>query len=111
MSFNPLETPLNSLLALSIAYNLFRVAWPSIQSYDNDKVPTDYSSSYNWMPAKHQETTVFKNYTPRSLEPFNGQNGGKILLAIDRNVFDVTTGGSFYGPRMNFCFLVEEIIS
>jgi len=99
MSFNPLETPLNSLFAISIAYNLFRMAWPSIQSYDSDKVPTDYSSSYNWMPAKHQETIVFRNYTPRMLEPFNGQNGGKILLAIDRNVFDVTTGASFYGPQ------------
>ncbi len=98
MSFNPLETPLNPLFALSIAYNLFRIAWPSTEAYDGDKVPTDYSASYNWMPAKHQETTVFKNYTPKTLEPFSGQNGRKILLAIDRNVFDVTSGKSFYGP-------------
>jgi len=104
MSFNPLETPLNSLLALSIAHNIFRVAWPSIPSYEGDKIPSDYSSSYNWMPAKHPETAVFKNYTPKTLEPFNGKDGGKILLAIDRNVFDVTTGRSFYGPGVYFLF-------
>ncbi|KIM31461.1 hypothetical protein M408DRAFT_327663, partial [Serendipita vermifera MAFF 305830] len=99
MSFNPLETPLNSVFGLSIAYSLFRIAWPSTQAYDGDKVPSDYSASYNWMPAKHQDVAVFKNYTPKTLEPFSGKDGGRILLAIDRNVFDVTNGRNFYGPE------------
>jgi len=50
------------------------------------------------MPSSHPETSVFKTYTPKTLEPFSGKNGGKILLAIDRHVFDVTSGKNFYGP-------------
>lgn len=40
----------------------------------------------------------WKQYTPIDLRPFDGTNGKPILLAIDRQVFDVTAGKSFYGP-------------
>ncbi|CCA66353.1 related to membrane steroid binding protein [Serendipita indica DSM 11827] len=96
MSFNPLETPLNTLFAASIAYCTFRILWPSVDL--PKKLPSTHSEAYNWLPPRHPETLVFKNYTPKTLEPFNGQNGSRILLAIDREVFDVTSGRSFYGP-------------
>ena len=96
MSFNPLETPLNTVLAVSIAYTAFRILWPSVSL--PKKLPTTHSEAYNWLPPRHQDTIVYKNYTPKTLEPFSGKDGGRILLAIDRDVFDVTSGSSFYGP-------------
>jgi hypothetical protein len=96
MSLHPLETPLNTILLLSIANSLYRIIWPSTSL--PEKLPTQHSEAYNWMPEKHPETTVFRIYTPKTLYPFSGVNGGRILLAIDRNVFDVTAGRNFYGP-------------
>ena len=50
------------------------------------------------MPKSHPPTLLYRVYTPRTLEPFNGKDDGRILLAIDGIVFDVTAGRSFYGP-------------
>lgn len=50
------------------------------------------------MPNGHPPTLLFKTYTPKTLEPFNGQNGQRILLAIKGIVYDVTAGRNFYGP-------------
>lgn len=93
MSF---ETPLNVVLTLSILHSLYRLAWPS--THLPSPLPTEHSHGYNWLPPKHPETTIWKLYTPRSLAAFDGKDGGRILLAIDRNVFDVSTGKGFYGP-------------
>jgi cytochrome b involved in lipid metabolism len=41
---------------------------------------------------------LFKTYTPKTLVPFDGNDGGRILLAINGIVFDVTAGRNFYGP-------------
>jgi len=50
------------------------------------------------MPKSHPPTVLYKIYTPKTLEPFNGRDGGRILLAINGIVFDVTSGRNFYGP-------------
>lgn len=50
------------------------------------------------MPQYHPPTVVFQSFTPKSLEPFNGRDSERILLAINGIVFDVTAGRSFYGP-------------
>jgi len=50
------------------------------------------------MPAKHAPAVLYKTYTPKTLAPFSGRDGGRILLAIDGIVFDVTAGRNFYGP-------------
>jgi len=42
---------------------------------------------------------LFKVYTAKTLARFDGCDGGRILLSIDRIVFDVTAGRSFYGPH------------
>lgn len=52
------------------------------------------------MPKSHPPTVLFKVYTPKTLEPFSGNDkDGRILLAINRIVFDVTSGRNFYGPN------------
>lgn len=58
------------------------------------------------MPKSHPPTLLYKTYTPKTLEPFHGKDGGRILLAIDGIVFDVTAGSSFYGPS-EYLFLQE----
>ena len=96
MSLNPLETPLNTALLLAAAYYAHQLVLPSTSTPKT--LPSEHSKGYNWMPATHPDVSVFKTYTPKTLEPFSGKDGGKILLAIDRRVFDVTAGRSFYGP-------------
>lgn len=109
MSLNPLETPLNTIFALSIAWNLFRITWPSLSV--PEKLPSEHAGGYNWIPSKHPETTVFKHYTPKTLVKYDGKDGGTILLAIDRYVFDVTTGRGFYGPGMCLGFWLNLDVS
>jgi membrane-associated progesterone receptor component len=93
------EHPINVVLLGIITYqfsSLFRSS--SSPSQSQGSIPTSYNESYNWKPAKHPRCTVWKKYTPKTLEPFSGRDGGQILLAIDGKVFDVTNGRNFYGP-------------
>ncbi|CAE6499454.1 unnamed protein product [Rhizoctonia solani] len=93
------EHPINVVLLGIISYqvtSLFRSSSTSSQAQGS--IPTSYNESYNWKPAKHPNCTVWKKYTPKTLEPFSGRDGGQILLAIDGKVFDVTNGRNFYGP-------------
>ncbi|KAL4810471.1 cytochrome b5-like heme/steroid binding domain-containing protein [Aspergillus unguis] len=41
---------------------------------------------------------VFRTFTPKTLLPFNGQNGQPIYFAVRGRVFDVSPGRNFYGP-------------
>ena len=41
---------------------------------------------------------MFKTYTPRTLLPFNGEDGRAVFLAVRGRVFDVSPGRNFYGP-------------
>src|SRR6266536_2345115 len=41
---------------------------------------------------------VFQTFTPRTLLPFNGENGAPVYLAVRGRVFDVSSGRNFYGP-------------
>lgn len=95
MSFD-LSTPINTALLLYILYTLQRILFPSA-SVPNT-TPTEFKHSYTWMPAAHPPTLLFQTYTPKTLEPFNGQAGKRILLAIKGVVYDVTAGRNFYGP-------------
>jgi len=42
---------------------------------------------------------VFKTFTPKTLQPYNGIDDPRVLLAVNGRVFDVTAGKSFYGPQ------------
>jgi len=95
MSFS-LSHPVNTALLLYILYLLQRIVFPSTSVPRTP--PTEFKAGYSWMPRNHAPALLFTTYTPRSLTKFNGQDGGRILLAIARTVFDVTAGRGFYGP-------------
>ncbi|PCH34770.1 cytochrome b5 [Wolfiporia cocos MD-104 SS10] len=96
MSF-ALSTPVNTALLLYILYSLQRILLPSTTL--PSEPPTEFKRGYSWMPRAHPPTLLFKTYTPHTLEPFNGEDGKRILLAIDGVVYDVTAGRNFYGPN------------
>lgn len=91
-----LGTPVNTALFLYILYSVQRLIFPSTSVLKT--VPNEFKAGYSWMPKAHPPTVLFKTYTPISLEPFDGKNGGRILLGINGIVFDVTAGRNFYGP-------------
>lgn len=95
MSFD-LTTPVNTALLLYILYTVQRILFPS--NSVPSTVPIEFKSGYSWMPKSHPPTLLFKTYTPKTLEPFNGEEGKRILLAIKGVVYDVTAGRNFYGP-------------
>ncbi|KAG5352171.1 hypothetical protein C0989_003371 [Termitomyces sp. Mn162] len=94
-SFN-LGTPINTALFAYILYSVQHIVFPTISRPKT--IPHEFKSGYSWMPKSHPPTVLFKNYSPKTLEPFNGKDGGRILLAINGIVFDVTAGRNFYGP-------------
>jgi hypothetical protein len=96
-----LGTPVNTALLLYILYSVQRTLLPSPSL--PSKVPNEFKSGYSWMPKSHPPVVLYKTYTPKTLEPFHGRDGGRILLAINGLVFDVTDGRSFYGPSVFHC--------
>lgn len=96
LSFD-LGTPVNTALFVYILYSVQRIVFPSISRPKS--IPHEFKAGYSWMPKTHPPTVLFKTFTPKTLEPFNGKDGGRILLAINGIVFDVTAGRNFYGPN------------
>ncbi|KAJ7207903.1 cytochrome b5-like heme/steroid binding domain-containing protein [Mycena pura] len=96
-----LGTPVNTALFLFILYSVQRIVFPSVPPKPKtaQDLPREFKSGYSWLPKAHPPTVLFKTYTPHTLEPFNGKDGGRILLAIKGIVFDVTAGRNFYGPN------------
>lgn len=90
--------PINTILLLAIFYYAQRIVFPSVST--PHKTPTEFKSSYTWMPKSHPPTLLFQTFTPKTLAPFSGEDGGRILLSIKGKVFDVTAGRSFYGPGL-----------
>jgi membrane-associated progesterone receptor component len=91
-----LGTPVNTALLLYIMYSVQKIVFPSVSHPKS--IPHEFKSGYSWMPKSHPPTVLFKTFTPKTLEPFNGKDNERILLAINGTVFDVTAGRSFYGP-------------
>lgn len=68
-------------------------------------------------PRPKQAALVFREYTPKELEPFNGSTPEtRILMAVKGNVYDVTRGRNFYGPGTTLfhlhvvaCFLFSDV--
>ncbi|KAL2120991.1 hypothetical protein VTJ04DRAFT_5018 [Mycothermus thermophilus] len=80
---NTLLTPLNGLLLVATLYAFYTFLYR----------PPPRPSLPPEPPA-----TVFRTFTPRTLLPFNGENGSPVYLAVRGKVFDVSRGRNFYGP-------------
>ncbi|KZT20696.1 cytochrome b5 [Neolentinus lepideus HHB14362 ss-1] len=95
-----LGAPVNTALLLYILYAVQRIIFPpSSTKSKSTQIPTEFKHGYSWMPKAHPPTVLFTTYTPKTLSPFDGKDSGRILLAIDGTVFDVTAGRNFYGPN------------
>lgn len=95
------KNPLNIALAVVFLYLLTPVVQAILPGDPNKAVPTSHLEAYSWMPSKHGDVILWKEYTPRSLRPFDGTNPDHsvpILFAIRGKVYDVSSGRSFYGP-------------
>jgi hypothetical protein len=106
-----LSNPLNLVLITAILYLVFRIVFPSHPNTPATLPDTYNEAVYNWMPAKHAEVLCYREYTAPELAKLDGKDGGRICLAImrvgrdgkvakglERTVFDVSNGKSFYGP-------------
>ena len=95
-------TPVNTALLIYILYSVQKIVFPPISAPKT--VPHEFKQGYSWMPKSHAPTVLFQTYTPKTLVPFNGKDSGRILLAINGVVFDVTAGRNFYGPGAHSSF-------
>ncbi|KAF9267231.1 cytochrome b5 [Marasmius fiardii PR-910] len=94
-----LGTPINTALFIFILYSVQKIIFPPVPSGNRRRTLTEFKSGYTWAPKSHPPTVLFKTYTPKSLQPFNGVDSQRILLAINGIVFDVSAGRNFYGPN------------
>ncbi|WFD31692.1 Dihydrodipicolinate synthase [Malassezia sp. CBS 17886] len=102
------ENPLNLFLVFLLAYVLVQFLYVPPTTSPEVTPPVavarrtlDTSSPYCSIPQDHPNSTEFLRYTPKTLALFDGTGpggDGKILLAINGKVFDVTSGRTFYGP-------------
>src|SRR6185369_3723648 len=102
LSFN-LGTPVNTAIFVYILYSVQRIVFPNTSTPKS--IPNEFKGGYSWRPKSHPPTVLYQTYTPQTLEPLSGKDGGRILLAIAGIVFDVTAGRNFYGPGTSFRFL------
>ncbi|PWY98601.1 cytochrome b5 [Testicularia cyperi] len=107
------SNPLNIALVVAVLW----VVIPLVRPSDPDSprwTPTPSAARshatapgdrYTYLPPAHPPTTEWTKYTPRTLAVYDGtgspsspSDDSRILLAINRKVFDVTKGRNFYGP-------------
>ncbi|KAI6018172.1 hypothetical protein PISMIDRAFT_683090 [Pisolithus microcarpus 441] len=91
-------TPVNTALLVYILYSVQKIIFPPLPNLAPKSVPTEFKDGYSWMPKSHPPTLLYQTYTPKTLVKYDGKDGGRILLAINGMVFDVTAGRNFYGP-------------
>ncbi|KAJ1981360.1 Dihydrodipicolinate synthase [Dimargaris xerosporica] len=96
--------PINWVLLAVLLYLLHAILFPSPQARPKTAArATPPKPGANQAAARqpaHPESIEFKAYTYPDLAQFNGkQLDGKIFLAVNGKVFDVTSGAKFYGPQ------------
>ncbi|KAK9461615.1 cytochrome b5-like heme/steroid binding domain-containing protein [Lipomyces oligophaga] len=92
-SVNPSYFPvIDAALIFASAFVVYRTIFPSTSPPRKHLEAAEFAG-------KAPEAIIFTTFTPGSLVPFNGEDDERVLLAIRGNVFDVTSGKSFYGPN------------
>lgn len=83
-----IQSPLNIALVTLIAFLIYKI----IKS--RQRVPVVYTP-------EPQLPKIRKDFTVQELKKYDG-NGedGRVLVAVNGNVYDVTRGKRFYGPGM-----------
>ncbi|KAB0799093.1 hypothetical protein PPYR_06973 [Photinus pyralis] len=81
-----IQSPLNIALVLAIAFLAYKI----LKRSNEEPV---------YSPPEPQLPKLRKDFTPEELKPYNGtQEDGRVLMAVNGNVYDVTKGKRFYGP-------------
>ncbi|KAF5302897.1 hypothetical protein FQA39_LY02077 [Lamprigera yunnana] len=84
--FEIIKSPLNIALVAAIAFLLYKIM------KRNDKVPV-------YTPPEPQLPKLRKDFHLEDLKNYDGtQEDGRVLIAVNGQVFDVTKGKRFYGP-------------
>jgi len=104
---NPLNLFLFSLCVPLAVYLLWPPEASSPASMPSTKEARSLapSAQYSTLPPEHSKSIEWVKYTPRTLALHDGThasqdgNTDKILLAINGQVFDVSSGRNFYGPN------------
>lgn len=111
-----LRNPINAVLLAVITILILRILLPPPPYAPHPYgLATKPSEAYNWRPERHPHSQLWRTWTPRQLEKYDGtepnHEGGRILFAIRRKVYDVTAGKSFYGPGQSLrvsCFVTLD---
>ena len=97
-----LTNPLNVVLLLLTVYLLASLV-PASPSLPSPATLGSNPQEYNWRPKEHPPALVWRTWRPEELRGYDGtrhdgEEKGRIMFAIRRKVYDVTSGRSFYGP-------------
>lgn len=83
-----ISSPLNLTLVAIIAFLVYKI----FKSKTKQDEPV---YEYKELPK------IKRDFTLEELKPYNGEGpDGRILMAVNGNVYDVTKGARFYGPGM-----------
>ncbi|GAA6040047.1 hypothetical protein JCM8097_004754 [Rhodosporidiobolus ruineniae] len=98
-----LLSPLNLSLTLLLLSLLLSLVPSTPYAPSPSDLPSSPHAAYNWRPAVHpaRESQKWGRWTPQELRAFDGTGEGgkgKVLIAVRRKVYDVSSGRNFYGP-------------
>lgn len=80
------QSPVNIALVIAIAFLAYKILKRS------QTVPT-------YHPPEPQLPKLRRDFTVEELTKFDGtQEDGRVLIAVNGNIYDVTKGKRFYGP-------------
>ncbi|KAF2880943.1 hypothetical protein ILUMI_25224 [Ignelater luminosus] len=81
-----MQNPLNIALLIAVAFLAFKILKPTHAAPAHD-------------PSERELPKLRKDFTIEELKKYDGtQEDGRILVAVNGNVYDVTKGKRFYGP-------------
>lgn len=97
--WDELSSPLNLVLIAVIVYLVYKI------------VKSNFESDVEVPPPPPQLPKIRKDLTVSELKKYDGtQPDGRVLLAVNCVIFDVTKGKKFYGPGKCYTYLATNFI-